>query len=190
MDYLCYRLSEIDEATVNTAVLTSTEQQMSRNRRIARAILRQEIARRTGIMPADVAFTYNEHGKPLTRGVYFNISHSADYLCLAFHHAAIGIDIQQRRKHCHFSKLAPRIMSHEQLQRFMAKGEQADDFYTCWSIAEALVKLNGSTIWQARDYPFLLFDGGAKCSNDATIAIDLFTPHPDYYGAIAYRIST
>ncbi len=190
MDYLCYKLSEMDEASVDTAVLTEAEQQLSPMRRLARALLRHEIARRTGISAAKVPFTYNEHGKPLTDGLHFNISHSADFLCMAFHHEAVGVDIQQKRRHADIGKLAPRIMCSEQLERFRERGEREEDFYTCWSIAEALVKLHGSTIWKAADYPFLLFENGAKYCNDTAITIDTFQPHPDYYGAVAYRLST
>lgn len=190
MDYLCYRLSELKEASVDTTVLTDAEQQLSETRRMARALLRHEIARRTGIPAAQVVFSYNEHGKPLTTGIHFNISHSADFLCMAFHHEAVGVDIQQKRRQAAISKLAPRIMCREQLERFKAGGERAEDFYRCWSIAEALVKLHGSTIWQAQEYPFLLFENGVKYSREDAIAIETFQPHPDYYGAVAYRLST
>lgn len=190
MDYLCYRLNEVLKLALDVSVLTQEERELPLSRRMARALLRHEIARRVGIAAADVCFTQNEHGKPLTQGVHFNISHSGDYLCMAFHHAPIGVDIQQKRGNALISKLAPRIMGAEQLQRFRSQGEPAEVFFTCWSIAESLVKLHGDTIWKALDYPFVLNHGRVDVMGDTSIAVELFQPHSDYCGAVAYRLSS
>ena len=41
---------------------------------------------------------YNKYGKPHIDGIYFNISHSNDYVVLAFSNNKIGIDIEKIRK--------------------------------------------------------------------------------------------
>lgn len=41
---------------------------------------------------------YNKYGKPLINGIYFNISHSNDYVVLVFSNNKIGIDIEKIRK--------------------------------------------------------------------------------------------
>lgn len=41
---------------------------------------------------------YNDNGKPFIKGIYFNISHSNEYVVLAFSNNKIGIDIEKIRK--------------------------------------------------------------------------------------------
>lgn len=190
MDFLCYRLSALATDDINTSVLNEQEQEMSPTRRAARALLRCEIARRTGKKPQEVIFTHNEHGKPHAKGLHFNISHSGDSVCLAFHHAPIGIDIQQRRPLPAMDKLAPRIMCAAQLERYRRADTPEDVFFTCWCVAEALIKLHGDTIWHATQYPFILHGNRVELLSLPDVRVELFTPHPGYYGAVAYKNST
>ncbi len=187
MDYLCYSISELSRLSPDESVLTEEEKAFTPQRRMARALLRAELSRRLH-MPADkIIITHNEHGKPLVNGICFNVSHSADLLCLAFHHTDVGVDIQQERKLRTMPNLAPRIMCEQQLAQFRKNGETSAEFFTCWAIAEALVKLHGSTIWQATNYPFILHSNHVELSDSAKTEVELFTPHPGYYGAVAYR---
>ena len=41
---------------------------------------------------------FNEYNKPLIEGIFFNISHSYEYVVLAFSNNEIGIDIEKIRK--------------------------------------------------------------------------------------------
>ncbi len=41
---------------------------------------------------------YNENSKPLIKGIYFNISHSNDYVVVVFSSNKIGIDIEKVRE--------------------------------------------------------------------------------------------
>lgn len=187
MDYLCYSISELSRLSIDESVLTAEEKTFVRPRRIARALLRAELARRLNLPADKIIITLNEHGKPLVNGICFNLSHSADLLCLAFHYADVGVDIQQERNLRTISHLAPRIMCEQQLEHFRQNGENAAEFFTCWSIAEALVKLHGSTIWQATNYPFILHSNRVELPGTEQTEVELFTPRPGYYGAVAYR---
>ena len=187
MDYLCYSISELIHSGIDESVLTEEEKAFPPQRRMARALLRAELARRLHLPADKIIITHNEHGKPLVNGICFNLSHSADLLSLAFHHADIGVDIQQEHPLRSLHHLAPRIMCEQQLEHFRKNGENAAEFFTCWSIAEALVKLHGSTIWQALDYPFILHSNRVELPDSAQTEVELFTPRPGYYGAVAYR---
>lgn len=189
MDYLCYRLSDIANERIDMTVLSCDEQEMSATRRIARALLRAELSRRIGIAADKIVFSYNQHGKPQTEGIHFNVTHSSDIVCMAFHHAPIGIDIQQKRRLVTMDKLAPRIMCEAQLERYRKATDAANVFFTCWSIAEALVKLHGDTIWHATTYPFILHSNRVELLSDNNITVELFSPHCEYSGAIAYQTS-
>lgn len=190
MDYLIYRLSALD-FTPNLGLLPPAEQAEAARRgnryAIIRQLLRQELARRTGLSPAEMAFTYSPHGKPEFPPQPFNISHSGDCLCLAFHHRSIGVDVERMRPR-RFHQLAGRFMCPEQLEGFLTRGCPELEFYTCWCAAEALVKHAGDTIWNAPRYPFRYNRGHIECLYDLAPCVKTFSPMPGYVGAVAYTI--
>ena len=192
MDYLLYNLAEHTATEADTQLLDAyeCEQYAARGETylIARALLKKELSRRSGVPAGDIHFCYNEHGKPTWPQQHFNMSHSARLLCLAFHHAEIGVDIQQIRTVRRMDDIALRIMSSQQLEQFRAHGSSPEEFFTCWSIAEALVKLHGATIWDACNYPYTYAHGRVSLPAEyADIGVHLFTPAPGFCGAVAMR---
>lgn len=190
MDYLLYNLDEQTAAEEDTQLLDAheLEQYAARGEQylIARTLLKRELSRRSGVPAGDIHFCYNEHGKPSWPRQHFNMSHSARLLCLAFHHAEIGVDIQQIRPVRRMDDIAPRIMSPQQLERFRANGSTPEDFFTCWSIAEALVKLHGATIWDAANYPYTYAHGRVSLPAEYTnVHVHIFTPATGFCGAVA-----
>lgn len=192
MDYLCYRLSELPPGTADLSLLPVEEQELctkrGRNYLLTRCLLRQELARRLNTAPQDIRLEYSRHGKPGLPGhpLHFNLSHSADLLCLAFHRAPVGIDVQELHPRNVSDRLAARIMSPEQLSMWKQRGRTREEFFTCWCIAEALVKHAAATIWQAKDYPFLIYENNIKMLFDNAPALHIFHPAPGYLGAVAY----
>lgn len=191
MDYLIYKLSALPADAADLQLLPRHEQESAVRRgnhyALIRTILRQELARRTGLSPSAINFTYGKHGKPYLHEQAFNISHSGDCLCLAFHHAEIGVDVERMRPR-HFDSLADRFMCPAQFDAFRAGGSRIEDFYACWSAAEALIKHAGDTMWNARSYPFILQHGRINCLFDNAPLVQLFTPMPGYSGAVAYSL--
>ena len=81
------------------------------------------------------ALRRNENGKPQAEnGIYFNISHSGEYWCIAFSDSECGIDIELDRQ------LRAR-MSH----KILFEGEQLidDNLLKNWVIKEAYAKMVG-----------------------------------------------
>ena len=189
MDYLCYRFSELAPESINPEYLTAEERQAYAKRGMqamaARCLLRRELARRLNCEPQEVLITVNEHGKPLLHGneFYFNISHSADLLCMAFHHEPVGVDVQQLRPAAATLRLAGRIMCTEQLHVWRERGEPPEEFFACWCAAESLVKHAGTTVWMAKEYPFLCHHGRIEPLFSPAPRVQLFTPMPGYSGA-------
>ena len=190
MDYQVYSLAELSSCVPDTSLLPAEEQRVAAQRgeqyaRI-RSLLRQELRRRTGIPAQEITITYNQHGKPECNAQPFNLSHSGDCLCMAFHHTAIGVDVERIRPR-RFESLAARFMAPEQLGGFLSRECPPDEFYVCWCAAEALVKQAGDTMWNARQYPFVYHSGRIHCLFDGAPAVMLFTPMPGYQGAVAYH---
>lgn len=189
MDYLVYRIADLQAGAEALRHLPDVERDEARRRggryALFRSLLRQELSRRTGIPPRLVSISYNAHGKPECEQQPFNMSHSGDCLCLAFHHRSIGVDVEHIRMR-NFASLAARFMGAEQLAAFQSRNCPQEEFYTCWCATEALVKHAGDTMWNARQYPFRYIHGTIECLFDNAPAIHLFTPMPGYCGAVAY----
>jgi len=189
-DYLIYRFDELPPAVADISLLDEAEQLVYAKRGpfylLERCLLKREIARRLSIAPADVRLQLGEQGKPYFPGIYFNLSHSAGLLCLAFYHAPVGVDIECIRPRKRINGLAARIMSPEQLRRFTERGCPIEEFYACWCSAEALVKRAGLGIGCAKRFPFLYCQGNICMQADDPLTVELFTPAPGFQGAVAY----
>lgn len=188
MDYLVYNLADLPAG--DPALLDAEEQAAYARRGAAylsiRCVLKQELARRCGMAAEEVHLTTGEHGKPSFAPQPFNISHSHGLLCMAFHHSAVGVDIEHHRQRP-AERLARHFMAPEQLQAFMARGCPQQEFFDCWCAAEALVKQAGKSIWQVKEFPFLYDHGRILPQYDGAPAhIVLFTPAPGFSGAIAF----
>lgn len=193
MDYLLYNLDTLQPSPEDVYLLDAHElkQYAKRGEKylLTRSFLKKELARRSGVQAQDIRFAYNEYGKPIWAKQHFNISHSENWLCLAFHHKDIGVDIQKMRSLRNMQALASRIMSPQQIECFQAAGSKPEDFFYCWCIAEALVKLHGSTIWNACNYPFIYTRERVFLADElANISIQLFSPAAGFCGAIATRV--
>lgn len=190
MDYQVYNIAELSACAADETLLPQAEQLIAEQRgstyACIRSLLRRELQRRTGVPALDIFISYNPHGKPECTEQAFNLSHSGDCLCMAFHHSAIGVDVERIRPR-RFEALAARFMSPEQLAGFQSRNYPQDEFYACWCAAEALVKQAGDTMWNARQYPFVYHSGRIHCLFDGAPAVMLFTPMPGYQGAVAYH---
>lgn len=188
MHYLLFHLDELPPA--DFALPDSREREQAavrgdRYRRI-RCQLRRELERLSGIPAADIRFTYSEAGKPLLAEQPFNISHSGNLLCMAFHRNAVGVDVQQHRPVSRLRSVAERILSEEQLAALELFGFPEQEFFDCWCAAEALVKWAGDSIFNARRYPFIYDSGHIRPLFENAPRVQLFTPEPGYSGAVAY----
>lgn len=191
MHYLVYNLSRVQLPLLQPEQLDPTERAAYARRGLPylteRTLLRRELARLSGIPAAEIRFSYGELGKPEFAAQPFNLSHSGELLCLAFHHSSVGVDLEQLRPRPQLPALAQRIMCPEQLEAWRSRGCEVEEFYACWCAAEALVKLSGSSIWQARAQPFVYREGRICPRFEDAPEIRLFEPAPGYAGAVAYR---
>ena len=189
-DILVYKPDTLPDTLGDPALLDAAETEAFAKRGRAylleRCLLKREIGRRLGMPPQEVRFTLSENGKPQFPGIHFNLSHSGGVLCLAFHDAPVGVDIERIRPRKNLQALAGRVMCEQQLAAFTARGCPADEFYACWCAAEALVKHSASTVWHAREFPFLYREGRIAPLQEGMPHVETFTPAEGFAGAVAY----
>jgi 4'-phosphopantetheinyl transferase len=113
---------------------------------VCRGNLRQSLGERLGIAPARIEFSYNAHGKPETRGVEFNVSHSGSRALIAISRTrAVGVDIERVNREFMHDQIPERFFSPGEVRalRALPEAEQMEAFFNCWTRKEAYVKARG-----------------------------------------------
>jgi len=91
------------------------------------------------------AFCVDENGKPYIDedGVWFNISHSGEYVACVVSDVPCGIDIQKIKEYN--PRLARKVCSDEEIA-IIGNGDSASEFTRLWTEKEAVVKMLGTGI--------------------------------------------
>lgn len=134
------------EVIEKTARYKNTSDQL---RHLAGEILsRAAIQLHTGVWP-ESPFLCSEHGKPYLpqQPVYFNISHSGDYVVIAISETNIGVDIEKLRHNK--MRVARRFFSDTEINLIQSSKIPDQDFTRLWSLKEAYLKYRGSGLTEA-----------------------------------------
>ncbi len=92
------------------------------------------------IFGQETEIIYTPEGKPTVAHGYLSISHSKNYLCMAYSQTQeVGIDVEEIQPR--ISRLATRFLTAEELE---ACGEDLSLLTRCWSSKEAIYKIVGA----------------------------------------------
>lgn len=86
---------------------------------------------------------YNEAGKPLVKGLSFNLSHSGNYAVLAEADSAVGVDIEEMVPPGDWVREALTAQEYAWMLQGKDESEQQERFYRLWTRKESLVKCEG-----------------------------------------------
>lgn len=133
----------------------------------ARGALRVLLSGYTGIPAAEIEFHYSENGKPflvspassrLPAGqgrrdacgtVAFNISHSGDWVLLAFgRNRNIGVDVEKIKWKMEVEAIASRYFAPEEIALIGNAADPHTMFFRLWARKEAYVKACGSALFR------------------------------------------
>jgi 4'-phosphopantetheinyl transferase len=120
---------------------------------IARALLRQILARYLPLTPERIAFIYSDRGKPSLVENYaylqFNLSHSENLVLYAFtYQKRVGIDLEYLVKHNDLDKIAKRFFAEREVELILRveERERTKLFLQLWTAKEAYLKATGEGI--------------------------------------------
>ena len=84
-----------------------------------------------------------ENGKPYTQGLFFNLSHSYDYVVCSVSTKPVGCDVE-RISEGHL-RIAERYFCKSETDYIFSFSEekQAEEFFRLWTVKEAYMKLTG-----------------------------------------------
>jgi 4'-phosphopantetheinyl transferase len=165
----------LDRLDALYAVLSAREQEKaSRFRRetdressiAARGALRTLLSGYTGIPASGIDFHYSENGKPhLAVGgveIDFNVSHSVDWVVLAFgRDRNIGVDVEKIKWEMDVMSIASRFFAPTEVALVENAADKHTMFFQLWARKEAYVKASGSGIFQGLGNFSVPMAGGA-----------------------------
>lgn len=108
-----------------------------------------EVLLRRCLGTANFTLLQGEFGKPYVKerkDFHFNISHSGDFVVLAWGDKPVGIDIEQIRGDAKIEKLARRHFTQPE-QDYVFRGEEAEKshrFFQIWTAKESYLKYLGT----------------------------------------------
>jgi len=175
----------------------------TRDRTMARAILRMILGRYLGLDPTSLKFSYNPSGKPElaapydSSGLCFNLSHSHGVAVYAVaRRRAVGIDLERVREGVPVERIARRFFSPREIAALegIAEAARRRAFFTCWTRKEAYVKARGIglfpsfrrfTVSLAPGEPACLLDVEGDAQEPLRWTFREFVPAPGYVASLA-----
>lgn len=104
------------------------------------------ICKRINIDNDSLKISHNKYGKPILlkpKGVYYNISHSGDWVVCAVDNNPIGIDVELIRK-IDINNIARRFFSkNEYIDLLNRENDSLRYFYILWTLKESYIKAIG-----------------------------------------------
>ncbi len=128
-------------------ILKQKIKQSSDNMLIGEILAKTVIKKTFGIDIAKQEFAYAEYGKPYLinfPNVYFNISHSGEYIACTASDEPVGIDIQKIGEYNY--DVAKRVCSGKELVQIENSSDKASEFTKLWTQKEAVLKMYGTGI--------------------------------------------
>lgn len=171
-------------------------QQLREERILIGAFQQKVLSNVTGISIEEIAYQYNEQGKPeldlsrVTTKVegpfYFNMSHSGEYVVLAVSDHPIGIDVEYKTRN--YEKVGKRCFHEKEWEQIINAPEELREqlFLKYWTMKEAYVKLLGEGM-RISFSSFYINRGESIMSyvKDADIHLATWKLEPQYMVSIA-----
>jgi len=119
---------------------------------VGRGLARRALARELSCAPNQIEFEAAEQGKLTVSApcpsdpIHFNITHAADYVgCVTCRDYAVGVDVERLDKRVSALDIAERFFSAAEYQTLhgLTEGERVNEFFTIWTLKEALAKAYG-----------------------------------------------
>lgn len=111
---------------------------------VADVLVRWMICREYKRSNKDLKFVFNPFGKPLLdTKIYFNVTHSGDWVSCAVHDKLVGIDVEKIQTID--LDIAKRFFSHSEYKFIMDQAQQCREFlfYSIWTLKESYIKAIG-----------------------------------------------
>lgn len=151
---------------------------------LSRIILKNILKDKYNINYQDVIIKYNKYDKPTIDNIYFNISHSHDYVIVATSNKEIGIDIEKIRKVN--LNIAKRFCTDNEYAYILNSNNKYYHFWQIYTLKEAYFKMIGQDLANIKNIEFSINDK-ITIKNHPNINIISSNEINDYIIAIIYK---
>lgn len=170
---------------------------------LARGYLRLVLASRLDMPAESLQFAQSKLGKlhlsdQFTNNVYFNVSHSGDWIVLAVDSSGeVGVDVECMQRDLNCLELAERFFHPQEYAALLALPDklQRQSFFYTWVCKEAVLKCDGRGISYGLDsfivnvdprQPAAVISAASDLCSGLSIKLKVWQPSPTYYSALAY----
>ena len=109
-----------------------------------RRLLRYALTKEYGIDSDTLTIEKGEHGKPFfkdRKDIFFNISHSGDYVAVVLGDCPLGVDVQVIREVK--PRLIDKLCNEREKDFVLSSGNPDNAFITLWALKESYIKAIG-----------------------------------------------
>ena len=113
---------------------------------VGEILVKVMLAKHLKLSAKEIVFKKNEYGKPYLEGnpLYFNISHSGEWVVGAISDYLVGIDVEQIKKaDLGIAKRFFAPLEYDALMQIACEKAQNEAFYMLWSGKESYIKMIG-----------------------------------------------
>lgn len=117
------------------------KQELHRKQSLGAGLLLKQVLEQEDMNVSEIC--YGSHGKPKLAGIYFNLSHSDNYVVCTISDKPVGCDIQKIGKLR--DKMAERYFTEKEAAylKTLDDEKRCEEFYRIWTIKESYVKMTG-----------------------------------------------
>jgi 4'-phosphopantetheinyl transferase len=160
---------------------------------LGRYILRTNLSKYLDCSPSDIEIEYNYYGKPFitqAANIYFNISHSMDFVIVVFYEYPIGVDIEYNIKF--IDDLINEIFfssSEINYLNSLSSETKKQEFFKIWTYKESYIKAIGKGMSENPSSIDIMStrDNILNYKEDTYKILTITDIHPSYSCALCYR---
>ena len=173
---------------------------------LSHALARIKIADALGCLPLDLPLVFHPHQKPrfgekvFGRDWYLSVTHTDDFVAVAFGASPVGVDLEKVRRHEMIEEIVRGRGSKAEAEEIESLSEQRDRqrtrFCQLWTLKEALYKAGSfesaavmkKCTFKVDDKDHLQFISHGLCDEEVNEwQFSLFRPKPDRILALSYQ---
>ncbi len=135
-------------------------------RSIIGEIILSELLTKNKLSYNDLKYNINEYGKPYikNKNLFFNISHSFDYVVVAISNNEIGIDIEKVRKTS--LNIINKIATKKEKKYILSTPNKINErIFKIFTLKEAYFKMLGKDLKKLLEIEFIINNNNVVCSN-------------------------
>ena len=133
-------------------------QKRQRQSIVAEIVLKELLDQHTDIQYEQIEYVYNKNGKPYIKGnpIYFNISHSNEYVSVVISDTEVGIDIQEINEN---TLKACKLVFTDEVYQFLLEKNDIELSTYVYACKEAFIKQQGLSLKHIQTPIFHIIDG-------------------------------